>query len=142
MLGAKGERLTETDRQSFLAGLEFFSHCKERQLGDLCRLAVERSLPAGAELCHQGDFENEVFVVLDGSAEVSVDGAVVGATTVGEIVGELSMLGSGRRSATLRALEPMRVLVFAPEDIDSVLSADPSSAQRLTRHGSQRRDPE
>ena len=133
--------MADTDRHSFLASLDFFSHCSERQLGDLSRLAVERSLPAGAELCHQGDFENEVFVVLDGSAEVSVDGAVVGATTVGEIVGELSMLGSGRRGATLRALEPMRLLVFEPEDIDSVLSADPSSAQRLTRHGSQRPDP-
>jgi CRP-like cAMP-binding protein len=132
--------LTHTERQSFLAGVDFFSQCTERQLDDLSRLAVERSLPAGAELCHQGDFENEVFVVLGGSAEVSVDGAVVGATTVGEIVGELSMLGSGRRSATLRAVEPMRVLVFEPEDIDSVLSADPSSALRLTRHGSQPRD--
>jgi CRP-like cAMP-binding protein len=134
--------LTNTDRESFLANLDFFSGCTERQLADVCRLAEERALPAGAELCRQGDFENEVFVILDGSAEVTVDGAVVGATTVGEIVGELSMFGSGRRSATLRAVEQLRVLVFTPDEIDSVLSADPSSAQRLTRHGLQPPAPE
>jgi CRP/FNR family cyclic AMP-dependent transcriptional regulator len=134
--------MTDTDRQSFLSTLDFFSGCTERQLADVSHLAEERSFPAGAELCRQGDFENEVFVVLDGSAEVIVDGAVVGATTGGEIVGELSMLGSGRRSATLRAVEQLHVLVFKPDDIDSVLSADPSSAQRLTRHGPQAPDPE
>jgi CRP-like cAMP-binding protein len=61
---------------------------------------------------------------------VTYDGAVVCATTLGEIVGELSMLGSGRRSATLRGVEQLRVLVFTPDEIDSVLSAVPSSAQR------------
>ena len=129
--------MTDTDRQPFLASLDFFSGCTDRQLADICRLAEERSYPAGVELCRQGDFENEVFVIVGGSAEVNIDGVVIGTTRVGEIVGELSMLGNGRRSATLRTVEPMRVLVFQPDDIDSVLAADPSSARRLTRHSTQ-----
>jgi len=49
--------------------------------------------------------------------------------------GELSMLDSGRRSTTLRAVTPRQVLVLDPREIDSVLAADPSSARRLSRHG-------
>jgi SAM-dependent methyltransferase len=110
-----------TDRQSFLATLDFFSGCTERQLGDICRLAEERALPAGAELCRQGDFENEVFVIVDGSATRMIDRVAVGTIQKGEIVGELSMSGNGRRSATALVVEPMRVLVFEPEEIASVV---------------------
>jgi CRP-like cAMP-binding protein len=78
-----------------------------------------------------------VFLVLDGQAEVTIDGDRVGSTHVGEIVGELAMLGTGRRAATVTVTAPMRVLVLDPREIDSVLSADPSSAARLSRHGEQ-----
>jgi CRP-like cAMP-binding protein len=125
------------ERQQRLAAIDFFSGCSDRQLHDIAALAEERSLPAGAELCRQGEAENEVFLVLDGQAEVTIDGDRVGSTHVGEIVGELAMLGTGRRSATVTVTAPMRVLVLDPREIDSVLSADPSSAARLSRHGEQ-----
>ena len=125
------------EREQLLRGVDFFSGCTDRQLHDIAALAEERSLPAGAELCRQGEAESEVFLVVSGQAEVTVDGKPVGTTHVGEIVGELAMLGTGRRAATLSVTEPMSVLVLDPREIDSVLSADPSSAQRLSRHGDQ-----
>lgn len=128
--------MAEDDGQvEVLAALDFFSGCTPAQLRDIAHLTDERTLAPGDELCRQGDFENEVYVVVEGRAEVQVDGAVVGTTRHGEIVGELSMLGNGLRAATLRVVEEMRVLVLDPREIDSVLAADPSSAGRLTRHG-------
>lgn len=96
---------------------------------------AERQVAADHELCRQGDFENEIYIVVEGEAEVTIDGDTVGRTHTGEIVGELAMLGNGRRAATLRALTPMQVLVLDPREIDSVLAADPSSARRLSQHG-------
>jgi CRP-like cAMP-binding protein len=130
MAGMKDE-----DKQKFLRGLSFFSGCTDRQLGDIARLAEERVLSIGTELCREGEFGNEVFVIVEGSADVTIDGRSVEITRVGEIVGELAMLGGGRRAATVRALEEMHVLVLDPEEIDSVLAADPSSARRLSQHG-------
>ena len=127
--------MSDDARQQFLSGVAFFSGCSAEQVREISRLSEERPLAAGAELCRQDDFENEVFVIVDGDAEVVIDGAVVGKTRPGEIVGELSMLGNGRRAATLRALEPMRVLVLDAREIDSVLAADPSSMRRLDEHG-------
>jgi CRP-like cAMP-binding protein len=122
-------------KEAILAGITFFGGCSPRQLRDIAQLAEERSVAAGSDLCHQGAFENEVYIVLDGEAEVVIDGRTAGHTHVGEIVGELAMLGNGRRAATLRAVQPMRVLVLDPREVDSVLASDPSSAGRLSQHG-------
>jgi voltage-gated potassium channel len=127
--------MSDDTRQQFLSGLAFFSKCTEPQLREISRLSEERSVAVGAELCHQDDFENEVYVIVEGDADVVIDGSSVGKTRVGEIVGELAMLGNGRRAATLRALQPMRVLVLDAREFDSVLAADPSSATRLDPHG-------
>lgn len=127
--------LSNDAKQKFLATIDFFHGCTEAELRDVADLTGERQIPVGEDLCQQGAFENDVYVVIDGEAEVIIDGASSGRTRIGEIVGELSMLGSGKRAATLRAMTPMHVLVLDPREIDSVLSADPSSAKRLTQHG-------
>jgi CRP-like cAMP-binding protein len=127
--------MTDEDKQEFLGGLSFFSGCTDRQLRDISRLVEERVIPVGTELCREGEFRNEVFVIVEGSADVTIGGRSVESTRVGELIGELSMLGSGRRAATVRSVEVMRVLVLDPEDVDSVLAADPSSAGRLSQHG-------
>jgi voltage-gated potassium channel len=127
--------MSDDARQRFLSEVPFFSGCTAEQVREISRLSEERPITAGTELCRQDDFENEVYVIVEGDAEVVVDGASVGKTHAGEIVGELAMLGNGRRAATLRALEAMRVLVLDAREVDSVLAADPSSMRRLDEHG-------
>ena len=123
--------LSTEEKRAALAKVEFFAHCSERQLADVAHLAVERDLDAGAELCHEGEFEQHAFVVLDGGATASVGGSTVGSVGPGEVVGELAMLGDGHRKATLVASTPLRVLVLDADDIDSVLAADPHAQESL-----------
>jgi CRP/FNR family transcriptional regulator, cyclic AMP receptor protein len=127
--------MTGRDKQEALGRVDFFSGCGERVLHDIASLSEDRVLPVGTELCRQGEYESEVFLIVSGEAEVYVDGARVGTEGPGHIVGELSMLDSGRRNATLRAVSPLVVLAIDPREIDSVLAADPSSARRLSEHG-------
>jgi CRP-like cAMP-binding protein len=103
-------------KAGLLAGLTFFSNCSFRELRDLAELTEERFLTAGTELCHQGALEHEVFLIIDGEAEVIIDDTSVGRTQIGEVVGELAPLGNGRRAATLRVVKPMRVLVLDPRE--------------------------
>jgi CRP/FNR family transcriptional regulator, cyclic AMP receptor protein len=123
--------LSTEEKRAALAKVEFFAHCSERQLADVAHLAVERDLDAGAELCHEGEFEQHAFVVLDGEATASVGGSTVGSVGPGEVVGELAMLGDGHRKATLVARTSLRVLVLDADDIDSVLAADPHAQDSL-----------
>jgi len=127
--------LSREAKQELLRAIEFFQGCTAAELRNIAQLTEERFVPAGGDLCRQGAFEDNVFVVVEGQADVTVDGTFVGITRVGEIVGELSMLRTGTRAATLKATSPMHLLVLDPREIDSVLAADPSSASRLSQHG-------
>jgi CRP/FNR family transcriptional regulator, cyclic AMP receptor protein len=123
--------LSVEEKRAALAKIDFFAGCSDRQLTDVAHLAGERDLDPGAELCHEGDFEQHAFVVLEGEAAASVSGSVVGTVGPGEVVGELAMLGDGHRTATLVARTPLRVLVLDADDIDSVLAADPHAQENL-----------
>jgi CRP-like cAMP-binding protein len=125
--------MSDDAKQAALAGVEFFQGLTPKELVDIARLAEERGYAVGEELCHESDFGRLVFVVLEGEADVDVGGKSVGTARAGDVVGELAMLGSGHRTATLTAITPMTVLVLEPDEVDSVLAADPSSAGRLGR---------
>jgi CRP/FNR family transcriptional regulator, cyclic AMP receptor protein len=131
-----GDDMNELDasqKSSLIAQIDFFRGCTQREIDDIAKLLVDRQFAVGDELCRQGDSETHGFVLVEGEAAVVEDGEEVGTATAGDVVGELSMLGTGRRTATLRAVTPVHVLVIEPQEIDSVLSADPSSEQRLGR---------
>lgn len=54
-----------------------------------------------------------MFILLDGVLEVEIDGETVAELGSGAVLGELAVLGDGRRTATLRALRASRVAVLA-----------------------------
>jgi len=127
-------QMTDEAKRDALAEVDFFKGCSDRELADIAKLAEDQTFEVGAELCHESDFGRLVFVVLDGEADVTRGGEHVGVARPGDVVGELAMLGDGHRTATLTARTSMTVLVMEPEEIDSVLAADPSAAKRLGRH--------
>jgi ABC-type lipoprotein export system ATPase subunit/CRP-like cAMP-binding protein len=67
-----------------------------------------RTYPPGANIVQQGAIGNTFFIILDGEAEVIVrqsNGAevVLDLLTSGQYFGEMALLGSGRRTATVRS---------------------------------------
>ena len=127
------KELGASEKSALISQVDFFKGCTQREIDDIAKLLSDRHFDAGAELCQQGDAENYGFVIVEGDAAVLVDGEQVATTTAGDVVGELSMLGNGHRTATLRALTPVHALVIEADEIDSVLAADPSSSRRLGR---------
>ncbi|TMG00188.1 MAG: cyclic nucleotide-binding domain-containing protein [Chloroflexi bacterium] len=84
----------------------------ERELGQMVIKSGKskgRSLAKGKTLIEQGEAGDEMFLVLDGTFAVEVDGMQVAEVGPGAIVGERATLESGTRTATLRALTPCRV---------------------------------
>jgi CRP-like cAMP-binding protein len=122
-----------TATAELLSRIDFFRGCTPREIADIANVVVERRFAVGDALCRQGDAETDAFALIDGEASVVVDGEEVGTARPGDVIGELSMLGTGRRTATVTAITPARALVIDPREVDSVLAADPSSSQRLGR---------
>eukprot|EP00397_Hematodinium_sp_SG-2012_P010191 GEMP01010299.1.p1 GENE.GEMP01010299.1~~GEMP01010299.1.p1 ORF type:complete len:688 (+),score=120.68 GEMP01010299.1:70-2133(+) len=75
---------------------EVACHSSEVQL-------AERTLPAGAVLFEEGDPGEDIYIVDEGDVEVWKDGVQVATLHSGDIVGEMALLYSQRRSATVKS---------------------------------------
>jgi hypothetical protein len=76
-----------------------------------------RRLRIGETLVEQGEPGAEMYLLVDGALNVEVDGAVVAEVGPGALVGDLAILGDGRRTATLRAVRACRVALLADDAI-------------------------
>ena len=73
-----------------------------------------RRLGLGETLVEQGESGADMFLLLEGMLDVEIDGETVARVGSGTVLGELAVLGNGRRTATLRAARPSRVAVLTP----------------------------
>ena len=89
-----------------------------------------RSLPAGETVCEQGEPGAELFLLLDGVVAVEVDGEPLAELGPGAVLGERAGLEGGRRTATLRAVTPVRVAVADGADLDRGVLEEVSRGHR------------
>lgn len=111
MLRTKLHR-TSRSRLDSLRQIPVFADLSDATLLHLDSQMAEIDLPAGATLMTERERGREALIIADGLAEVSVDGRPVTSVTAGELVGELALLDSGPRSATVTALTPVRLYVL------------------------------
>lgn len=116
---------------TLLAGSRLFAALEP----DLLTALAERSrcvtLRAGDDLFHQGDDGDALYVVASGRLEVLVDDAVVRAQAAGEVVGELAVLRSRPRSATVRAVRDTVLLALDRAVVAGLLVDDARLAAAL-----------
>lgn len=77
-----------------------------------------RKLKPEETLVEQGEFGDELYLLLDGVLAAEVEGEEIAQVGPGAILGEGVVVRAGRRNATLRARTPVRVAVIAAEEID------------------------
>ncbi len=85
----------------------------------------------GVEITQQGDFGHSVFAILEGDARVLVDGQEVGQLSAGDLFGEVAVIASGRRTATVESLSDMVLVSFFKRDIWSLEKSNPAFADAL-----------
>ncbi len=119
---------------SELAGLSIFEMLTGEELERLASGADRITTGgAGVELTREGDFGHAVFVVLEGSAQVAVDGEVVRKLSVGDLFGEIAVLSSGRRTATVVASTPMVLASVFKRDVWAIEQSNPAFADELRK---------
>jgi hypothetical protein len=77
-----------------------------------------RTLKEGAVLTRQGDTSDEIYLLLDGVLAVDVDDTEWAEVGPGAVLGERAALEAGVRTATLRAVTPVRVAAVHAGQID------------------------
>jgi CRP-like cAMP-binding protein len=118
------------DRQR-LASHPFLAGIQEEELDAVASVASERDYAAGETLMSEGDFGHSMLLIEEGAADVSVDGTRVRSVGPGEVLGEVAILSSGRRTASVVATSPVRAIFFFKRDVWTLERTAPEAGRRL-----------
>jgi CRP/FNR family cyclic AMP-dependent transcriptional regulator len=114
-----------------LEEVSLFSTLSKKELDRLAQWTDEVSVPEGQELATEGRFAHEFFVIEDGAAEVRQNGERIAELGPGDFFGEIGLLETERRTASVVATTPMNVIVMAQREFKSMESEMPAVADRI-----------
>ncbi|HET7854853.1 MAG TPA: cyclic nucleotide-binding domain-containing protein [Gaiellaceae bacterium] len=97
----------------------------------------EVEVDAGAKIVTLDDFGTAIYFIEQGEAEVLSDG---GEATLGpgDTLGEISLLLTGERTASVVARTPMRLLSLSGQDFERIRARVPELERSLRRLGVER----
>jgi CRP-like cAMP-binding protein len=114
-----------------LRNVPLFSACTKKELERVARAGDEITMTAGTLIVDQGQTGREAFVVLDGEILIKRNNRKVATLGPGSVVGELSLLDHGPRTATAICETDCTLLVIEQRRFLGVLDAVPSISHKL-----------
>jgi len=126
-------RFRQDTKAAALKRSPLFEGLGRKQLAMLTRLTDDLDVPAGSVLCKEGQRGHEFFVIIEGEAEVTRGGTHLATIGSGEFFGEIALLESVVRTATVTATTPLRFFVVSDSAFSRVLATDPSIERSLLR---------
>lgn len=121
----------QTVRLEALRHVGLFKGLSKRSLVKIDQVSeVRRALP-GRVIVSQGEPGTEMMVVLEGTAQVTRGNRKLTQLSVGDAFGEMALLDSQTRSATVTALEPMQMLVIDGRQFRKLLTKVPGLADSI-----------
>ena len=123
------ERLSEeryvsaNPKLDLLRRVPLFARCRGGSLDLIARLADEVDVPDGYTLMRQGDLGHEFFMIVDGQVRIERDGMPINSLGPGDFLGEIALLGEGRRTATAVTEGPAKLFVISHRGFHSLLDS-------------------
>ncbi len=114
-----------------LAAVPLFSRCSQRELRLIASLGSEISVRAGEPLTVEGRTGSEFCLLRNGEATCHVGDREVARQGPGEYFGELALLTSRPRTATVRAVTDAAVVVLDRREFFALLDEAPSIARKM-----------
>ena len=124
---------------SRLAALPFFADLPAAELDEVAATMSEVEVDAGSSVITLDDYGTAIYFVEQGAAEVLSDGGE--ATEVlgpGDAFGEIALLLTGERTATVVSRTPMRLLSLSDQDFQQIRPRVPEFERSLRRLGVER----
>ena len=103
-----------------------FEGLSKKELATLASASDDLQVEPGTVLCREGHIGHEFFVLVDGDAEVTKGGKRIATRSGGDFVGEIALLSTIKRTATVTAMTPLRCFVLTQSAFRRVLTESPS----------------
>ena len=114
-----------------LKSVPLFASLADKELKQVARLADEVDVAEGQHLVDEGRFAHEFFVIEDGNAEVQHDGKSVATLGPGDFFGEIALIKTDRRTASVVAKTPMKLIVVFGPNFRAMASDMPSVHDKI-----------
>jgi len=115
-----------------------FAACTKSELAEIDRVADEVHVEAGRTIMRQGDLGQELAVIISGEVEVERDGTAIATLGPGAYFGEIALLDSLTRTASVTALTDVVLEVIDRRGFNTLLDDLPHLARSLLVGMSQR----
>jgi CRP-like cAMP-binding protein len=126
----------ETSR---FAAFPVLADLPEAELDELATAMSEVEVEAGAKVVTVDDYGTAVYFIEQGEADVLAEAPEATETLgPGDIFGEIALLLTGERSATVVARTPMRLLSLSGQDFQRIRAGVPELENSLRRLGAER----
>ncbi len=111
-----------------LRALALFERLRTRELTELAGIVRQMSFERGKRIVAEGDFDDCMYLVIEGTVEVTRRGARLGELGAQDFFGEMAILDGETRSATVTASNSVRLLRIDRDDLLRVMDERPGIA--------------
>jgi len=127
-----------TSNIDFLKNIYFFHSMPDSSLQKICKLCNEVIFPENTVLFNENTPGNCFYIILEGELEIwkhfgLPDELLLGVSKVGQAVGEMALIDSQPRSATVRTRNQARLLVLEASIFNALLLTDINICATLLR---------
>jgi signal transduction histidine kinase len=126
------------ERKKCLASLDLFAAIPDQDLVRLAANLKEIFCQSGTVLCQEGDPGTEMFILLRGALRVFKEQRTIAVITPVDYIGEMALVETKPRSASVQTLEDSSLLVIPSEEFRFFLAKQPQFLIGLTQVLSQR----
>ncbi|MBT5632954.1 MAG: Crp/Fnr family transcriptional regulator [Nitrospina sp.] len=118
-------KMVESANLDFLRKIDFLEKVSMDTLESLASECSLRDLKEGAVLFSDGEEGRCMYVILSGELIVSKNGIEIARRTKGDYLGEMALIESQPRSATVRSTVPSLLLEITQEQFQAKLASSP-----------------
>lgn len=123
-------RRLEQKREA-LKNMPLFSKLQERELLRIMQVAEVLEFEPGEDVVREGDRGDELFIVVEGMLNILRGEQILSEVGPGEHFGEMALIRSSPRSATVRAVERSEVIAIRRGDFFAILRKEYELAVKL-----------
>lgn len=119
---------------SMMNTFSFFRTLEEGSLKDIFSCLAMETFPAGKVILHRGHPGRHLYFIVAGRVAVlDENGKTIAVLSRGEIFGEMSLFSGKPVCATIKAEEPVKVLMLGGKDLSHILIRHPFLQMAFTR---------
>jgi len=113
---------------SQLEKVPLFSDCSQRELQTISKAVKDVAHPAGTVIAREGEPGVGLFVISEGTADVTIGGKKKATLSRGDFFGEIALLDGGPRTATVTAITDLKLLGLTEWVFRGLMQEHPSIA--------------